>query len=402
MITLNINKASQITSLYPLEGKLIEVAPIGDGHINDTWVVSFSDSDSDSFSDSDSDSDFDEASKRYCLQRINHHVFTDVEGLMSNIEKVTEHLYRAVLDRKGDSDRESLRLCSAKNGHKFVKYDHHYYRLYNYIENSFVPSCGSKTGLDSAHPDEDFCHLESPYLNTLFKAGSAFASFLGDLSTYSGPPLVDTIPEFHNTVHRYQTFLDVVKKDAFGRAASVANEISFVKDRVHITSVIVDGLQSGDIPVRISHNDTKINNVLFDNDTGDVLCVIDLDTIMHGSVLYDFGDAVRIAASTGDEDEQNLAIVTFSLNSFKALAQGFMSSGKEFLTDGEVELLPMSAVIMALEIGMRFLTDYLEGDTYFKIERSDHNLHRCRTQFKMVSEMEDNFDAMKSVIKELR
>ena len=385
MPLFTLGEAALVTAHYPIDGVLQEISPIGDGHINDTWVISFS-------------SHKEEAPVRYCLQRINHHVFADVKGLMSNIEKVTEHLHSAVVNRGGDVERESLRLLSSSKGNKWVEFDNNYFRIYNFIENSCVAPTGSNTGLSSSSANSDSCSLDSPYSSIVYKAGSAFASFSKDLSTYSGEPLVDTIPDFHNTSYRFNVFNAAVKNDFLGRVSFVSKEIAFIQERANIVDVITKALEKGEIPMRISHNDTKINNVLLDDKTGDVLCVIDLDTIMHGSVLYDFGDAVRIAASTGDEDEQDLSKVHFALNSFSDLARGFLSVGKSFLTSKEIELLPLASIIMTLEIGMRFLTDYLEGDTYFKIEKKDHNLHRCRTQLQMVQEMENSLDEMTSII----
>ncbi len=353
-----------VAAQFSLKGTVTSLTPLGAGHINDTWEVTSS------------------LGTKYCLQRINHHVFCDVPLLMANVEKVTAHIEQCVRQRRGDVDRSCLRLIPTNSGETYLFVQGNYYRMYAFIEESMALSSVSDP-------------------NLTFRAGKAFGQFFSDLATYKGKPLGDTIPSFHNTPYRYGQLHVAIETDLWDRVNKVSSEIAFALERREGAALITQGLANGTIPWRITHNDTKLNNVLFDKGSGEPLCVVDLDTIMPGSFLYDFGDAVRGAASTGAEDEPNLEKVHFSMEHFVALSQGLLKESRHFLTATEKKHLAQSAVIMTLECGIRFLTDHLEGDHYFKVRRSGQNLERCRTQFRMVQEMEKVLPEMEDVIESI-
>jgi hypothetical protein len=232
----------------------------------------------------------------------------------------------------------------------------------------------------------------------VYEASYAFGNFQKDLADIPGGRLIETIPDFHHTKKRFETFVQVLKADIKGRAKQVSAEVDFVLSRESDASRIVDSMASGAIPERITHNDTKFNNVMIDDVTKKGICVIDLDTVMPGSPLYDFGDSVRIGTSTAVEDERDLSKVGMNIDMFERLSEGYLASAKAMLTKEEKELLAFSGKLLTFECGMRFLTDYLNGDTYFKVHRENHNLDRCRTQFKMVSDMEKAMDQMKVIV----
>ena len=233
-------------------------------------------------------------------------------------------------------------------------------------------------------------------------AGRAYGIFLRDLDDFSHEELNLTIPDFHHTGKRYRTFAAAVAKDSAGRATQVRREIDFVEKRADLTGRLVDALESGDLPVRSTHNDTKLNNVMIDNHTGEGICVVDLDTVMPGSALYDFGDAIRTIAMSAVEDEQDLSIVGLQLDYFENFTRGYLESARLILNPEEINLFPFSAILMTLECGIRFLTDHLNGDMYFKTHRRHQNLDRCRTQFKLVQEMEAQFDQLVRLVERYR
>jgi hypothetical protein len=239
-------------------------------------------------------------------------------------------------------------------------------------------------------------------LDHVYHAAKAFGNFQNLLSDYPSENLFVTIPDFHNTQKRFGTFVESVEKDELNRARLSKPEIEFVTQRVKDTSVLVDKLRKGELPERITHNDTKFNNVMIDNDTGAGVCVIDLDTVMPGLSLYDFGDAIRSLANPAAEDERDLSLVNFDLQRFDYYTRGYLDAVGEVLTPEEIKNLPFSAILMTLECGMRFLTDHLQGDIYYKIQRKNQNLDRCRTQFKMVADMEEQFDDMVRIVEGYR
>ena len=268
-----------------------------------------------------------------------------------------------------------------KDGEAFFKTEEgDCFRMYRFIENS--------VGYDK---------VENP--TQFYNAAKAFGKFQKLLSDYPADKLYDTIPRFHDTEKRFADFEEAVANDVAGRKASVMSEIEFALARKADASVVLDAIRAGSVPLRVTHNDTKLNNVLLDATTGEGVCVIDLDTVMPGSLLYDFGDALRFGASSGAEDETDLDKIYFDLELFEAFTKGFLEEAGDDLTPAEIELLPFSAKLLTYECGMRFLGDYLNGDTYFKIHREHHNLDRARTQFKLVADMETKFDAMREIVK---
>ena len=360
---------SKIVSNFQIDGKLIDVQPYGTGHINDTYASRFR---------------TDCGVIRYIHQRINQNVFKQPEKLMSNIELVTAHLHKKIIEKGGDPRRETLTLVpTVENRMFYIDGEGKYWRTYLFIE-------GART----------YDVVES--LDHVYNVAKAFGLFEKMLSDLPGDRLQETIPDFHNTSKRFETFLEAVKKDVKNRSKSVREEINFVLEREKITSVLEDLVAEGKTPERITHNDTKFNNVMIDEKTGEGICVIDLDTVMPGLPMYDFGDSVRIGASTASEDEMDLSKVSLDLEMFDYLAHGYLDAIRGFLIPVEIEHLVFSARLITFTIGLRFLTDHLSGDLYFKIHRESHNLDRCRTQFKMVRDIEEKTDRMKAIIEKYR
>lgn len=354
---------------FQLPGRLVDVAPYGSGHIHDTYASIFQG---------------EGGRVRYIHQRINHHVFPEPEKVMANIERVTSFARQRILAAGGDPRRETLTLLPAEDGRSFYCAPNgDYWRSYVFIE-----------GARTYEQVEDLRHV--------YSAAKAFGQFQRLLNDLPGERLHETIPDFHHTRKRFEAFLRVLEQDRFNRASCLQPEIAFVLAREAETSVIVDGLASGVLPERVTHNDTKLDNVMIDVVSGEGVCIIDLDTVMPGSALYDFGDAVRIGASSAAEDERNLDKVGIDLVMFDRLAHGYLDAARDFLTPTEIDYLGFSAELITLECGMRFLTDYLDGDAYFKIHRPDQNLDRCRTQFKMVAEMERQGAEMARIVNRYR
>lgn len=338
-----------------------KIESYGNGHINDTYRTS---------------------TKDCILQRINTNVFKQPEEMMDNIAAVTDFLREKIVAEGGDPDRETLTVVKTRDGkNSFRLDDDNVYRVYKFITDTITIEEGTK---------ED-----------LYRAGIGFGRFQRLLGDYPAETLHETIKDFHNTPKRVRDLEEAVAKDAFGRASSAAEEIEFVRECAAFASVVTDGIADGSIPLRVTHNDTKINNILFDKKSRDAICVIDLDTVMPGSALYDFGDALRIGASTAAEDEANLDIVNFDTDIFESFAKGYLGEMGSRLTEKEIELLPFSAKLLTYECGTRFLTDYLNGDTYFKIHRENHNLDRARNQFKLVRDIIKKEEEMKEIIKKL-
>lgn len=366
MVSTQRHDLRQVASQFRIEGHFLDAAPYGSGHINDTYASRF---------------EQDGRVVRYIHQRINHTIFKEPEKLMENIERVTDYARSQIIAAGGDPLRQTLTLIPTIDGRSFFKSaEGNYWRTYVFIE-------GART-YDQV---EDVRHV--------YAANKAFGEFQKMLATLPGKRLHETIPGFHDTAKRFEAFKKALETDALNRACEVKEEIDFVLARESDTSVIVDLLASGGLPERVTHNDTKLNNVMIDDITGEGVCVIDLDTVMPGSALYDFGDSVRIGASTAPEDERDLSKVTVDLGMFERLTAGYLDATRSFLTPREIELLSFSARLMTFECGMRFLADHLSGDVYFKIHRENHNLDRCRTQFKMVAEMERLADRMEAIVR---
>ncbi len=341
----------EAAKLFALEGEVLSVEPYGEGHINHTYLVVTT-------------------KKRYIMQRMNTKIFPDSDGLMKNICGVTEHLRARGI--------ETLEVIPTVEGKSYYKGEE-CYRVYAFIENTVT----YQTVTD-----------EKVFRNS----GKAFGEFQNYLAEFDASVLTETIARFHDTPKRFRDFKAALEKDVCGRAKDCKEEIAFILEREHTYGKITEGLADGSIPLRVTHNDTKLNNILMDDKTNEARAVIDLDTIMPGSMLYDFGDSIRFGASTAAEDEKDLDKVRFSISLFKAYAEGYCSAVKDSITKREAELLPYGAYMMTIECGMRFLTDYLAGDTYFATKYEGHNLVRCRTQLKLAKEMEESFVEMGEII----
>lgn len=335
----------------------------GNGHINDTYLCG--------------------NPQEYILQKINSNIFKSPQDVMENIAAVTEHLAKKIKENGGNPERETLNIIKTIDGENFYKAkDGNYYRMYRFV--------GGTITKERAEKPED-----------LYNAAKAFGRFQNMLADFPAETLHETIPDFHNTKVRINTFKDAVKNDKMGRAKDVQKEIDFALSLEKEMGTVVDLLESGEIPLRVTHNDTKLNNILFDAKTEDAICVIDLDTVMPGSLLYDFGDALRFAGSSGDEDEKDLSKIYFMTDMFEAFTRGFLEELSPSITEKEKELLPFSIKLLTYECGIRFLGDYLDGDVYFKIHRDGHNLDRARTQLKLVADIESKMDEMKKIIENM-
>ena len=359
----------EICTHFAFEGRLIHTEPYGCGHINDTHCLWY---DRGGY-----------PPVRYILQRINTEVFRDVDGLMNNIFSVTEHIRTKLLLNGEASDRGTLTIVPTDSGKLYyTSSDKNCYRAYKCVERTF-----------SLQTVENHTQFES--------LAHAFGNFQNQLSDFDASKLSETIPDFHNTVKRYRALEAAAKKDTVGRAGLVSAELAFAEERKKDAGILIGLLERKELPLRVTHNDTKLNNVLFDADSGEAMCVIDLDTVMPGLVHYDFGDSIRFGASTAAEDEKDLNKVEMDIGLFESYTRGFLSACGDKLTKAEIEYLPFSAKLLTYECGIRFLTDYLSGDTYFKIHYPEQNLDRCRTQFKLVYDMENKMSAMCGIVSRL-
>lgn len=361
-----VNNIDEIIKNFQFEGEYLSIEPFGCGHINSTYAVYFK--------------FINKPPVRYILQKINTSIFKNPIELMQNIDAVTNHLKNKIIQNNGNPNRETLTIIKTKDNNLFYKdKDNNYWRAYIFIEDA---TC--------------YQVVERPIL--FYNAAKAFGRFQNLLSDFEADRLFEVIPNFHNTVSRYDDFLKAVEQDICGRASSVKEEIDFVKARQEDCSIIVNLIKENKIPLRVTHNDTKLNNIMIDNKTDEGICIIDLDTIMPGSVLYDFGDSIRFGASSAEEDEIDLSKVNMVMDLFEEYTKGYLSEAATALTDSEIKNLALGAKIMTLECGIRFLGDYLNGDIYFKIHRDKQNLDRARTQFKLVKDMENKFDKMNDIV----
>ena len=351
---------------FDYEGKLLSKEPFGSGHINDTYLLKYEISEM--------------GILKVILQRMNREIFTNPVELMENVVGVTTFLRKKIIENGGDPERETLNVIPAKDGKPYyVDSKGEYWRSYVYITDA--------SSYDQVEKPEDF-----------YESAVAFGHFQRMLADYPAETLNETIKGFHDTRARFQVFKDTVAKDVCGRAAEVQDEINFVLAHEDVANVFGELQDKGKLPLRVTHNDTKLNNIMIDDKTGKGICVIDLDTVMPGLAMNDFGDYIRFGASTAAEDETDLSKVSCSMDLFEIYVKGFLEGCDGKLTKKEVELLPMGAKVMTFECGMRFLTDYLDGDHYFKIHREKHNLDRCRTQFKLVADMEKKWDIMQEIV----
>jgi Phosphotransferase enzyme family len=360
----------QVFSQFAVQGNFREAQFLKVGHINDTYLIT---------------SDLAGVPEQFIFQRINHFVFRDPEGLMANFEKITRHLRSRLEKLPGrDPDRETLNLLYSRSGRCcYVSPAGEYWRAYRFVGDVHIVNV-------AARPEE------------AFEAGLAFGRFQRLLSDLDAASLRETIPFFHHTPRRFSRFREVLARDSQNRAREAQDAVAFAFEREPMTGVITDALAAGRLPLRITHNDTKINNVLFDNRTGKAICVIDLDTTMPGSSLYDFGDMVRTTTSFAAEDEKDLSRVKLEMEMFRALAEGYLREAGDFLTSRELDLLVFSGKLITFTIGLRFLTDFLEGDVYFRVHRPGQNLDRARAQFALVRSMEDQERAMEDCVRSLR
>ncbi len=337
----------------------------GMGHINNTYLVT---------------TKHEFGIFKYIVQKVNTHVFRDVDGLMANIVSVTDFIRDKIKARGEDSGRATLRFLQTEDGkYYYTTEDGDVYRCYIYIGNVASIQIAS-----------------NPHY--LYLAGVGFGRFQKNLDGFNASVLTEAIPNFHNTVKRLETFKKALEEDVMGRRKEVEREIEFFLSRAHYAPVVLDYIANGDMPLRVTHNDTKLNNVLLDTYEDTPVAVIDLDTIMPGSILFDFGDCIRSGANTGAEDEQDLSKVNFSMEMFEAFTKGFVTEVASKLTKCEIDNMAFGAILMTYECGLRFLTDYLSGDVYFKTHREGHNLDRCRTQIKMIEDMEKLLPEMNAII----
>lgn len=357
-----------VISHFRIDGRLVSCERYGEGHINETYLAVM---------------EKDGKTTNYILQKINHKLFTDVDKLMSNIRLVTEFNRAKVAARGGNPDRESLSLVYTKEGgsYYYCSECNGYFRVYIFITDAISHQTVTR-------PEQ------------FYQSAVAFGEFANLLAEFDASKLYEVLPDFHNTVKRYEDFLSTVKADKCGRAANVKDEIDFVISRKGYCDRITSLLSSGEMPTKVTHNDTKLNNVMLDAVTDKAVAVIDLDTIMPGSICYDFGDSIRFGCNTGAEDERDPSKVNFDIDLFETYAKGYLSSLGDSVTKVEKDNLSIGAIVMTYECGMRFLTDYLNGDEYFRTTREGHNLDRARTQFKLVTDMEKNLSRMQRIIEE--
>ena len=352
-----------IVAAFEVEGKVAEYVPFGNGHINDTRLVTM------------------DNGVQYVLQRINKNVFKRPDLLMENYVGVTKFIRKKIEEMGGDPLREVLNAIYTKDGKPYtIDEEGQYWRLLVYVTDSI--------GYDKVERPEQF-----------YDSAVSFGDFQYMLRDYPAETLHETIVNFHNTPDRYRQLMEAIENNAAGRLAEVTAEVEFAKARREFAATLENAHKEGRLPLRVTHNDTKLNNILFDINTGKTLCVVDLDTIMPGYSVNDFGDSIRFGATTALEDETDLSKVNFDISLYELYVKGFIEGAKGGLTEGELEMLPIGAIMMTFECGMRFLADYLNGDTYFRVHRPSHNLDRCRNQFKLVADMESQLEEMRAIVK---
>lgn len=356
-------KLNQLCKLFNLNGELINYKFFTSGHINTTCLVELENNGK---------------TKKYVLQKINTNVFKKPEDVMTNISNVTCFIKDKLTSSNKYNKRSVLNFIQGNNGKYFVKANGEYWRAYEFIENSVT--------------------YDSADLLTLEETGKAFGAFQKMLASFPASTLKETLPNFHNTIDRYKKFEEVLKQDKVNRAGDVLDIIKEYFKLEQIATTMTNYCLKGKLPLRVTHNDTKCNNVLFDENTGKYLCVIDLDTVMPGLAGFDFGDAIRFGANTCAEDEKDTSKVKLDLQKFEAFTKGFLQETKNALTPLEIETLPLGALTMTTECGLRFLTDYLDGDNYFKTEYPEHNLVRAKNQLALAKDMVLHFDEMKQIV----
>lgn len=354
---------------FKFEGEFRSYSMIETGNINNTFIIDYVTEIG--------------GVRQYILQRLNTDVFTKPYDVMENIDRVTTHIRRKMRERGIDPTNRVLRCIKTIAGSVLHRDENDlFWRAYNVITNT-----------------KTFSSAETP--ERFYKVGYAFGQFQLMLSDFPAEDLNETIPDFHNTAKRYDALMKAVEADPCGRAESVAAEIEFVKEREEICPYLCNGIKSGKFPLRVTHNDTKMDNILVDVTTGEGKCVIDLDTVMPGTVLNDFGDAIRFGAATTAEDDPNLENVGLRLDMFEAFTRGFIKGLANSLIDDEIRSFPMGVRVLTFELGIRFLTDYINGDTYFRTTREGHNLDRARNQFRLVEDIEAKTGEMQKIVDSL-
>ena len=338
---------------FKIVGNPLSIEPYGSGHINVTYLVTTD-------------------KQRYILQKLNNNLFTEVDKLMNNIYLVTKHLSDKV------TNKPVLSIVETIKDKIYLEYENGFYRVYDFIENSVC--------LQIPRSPKEF-----------YESAVLFGEFASQLADFDATKLYEILPDFHNTVKRYEAFIESLEKNSHNRKNLALPEIDFALRRRGIVSKITSLIEMGKMPLKVTHNDTKLNNSLLEEGSLKGLAVIDLDTVMPGSICYDFGDSIRFGCNSSYEDEEDLSKVYFKFDMFESFVQGYLSSMKN-ITQIEKDHLVDGAILMTFECGIRFLTDFLNGDTYFKTTKENHNLYRCRTQFKLVQEMENNYDYLKQII----
>ena len=348
------------------DGDVINVKSFGSGIINDTFLVTCKNNKGNE--------------NKYILQKINSLIFKNVEKLMENYCGVCDYLKKIVSENGGDVERETITVVPTNSGKSYLKDSlDNYWRAIKFISDTVT--------YDVAESAEDF-----------YKVGKAFGEFQNKLAGYNAENLYESIPNFHNTKERFKTFLLAIENNKARRLESVRSEVDFILEREKDTSILLDLYENGELPLRVTHNDTKISNILMDANTKNGICIIDLDTIMPGLSLYDFGDAIRSGATHALEDEKDLDKVYVDLEFFEAFTKGFLEGTNSSLTEKEIEMLPMGAKVITLEQAIRFLTDYLDGDVYYKTSYSNQNLDRTRTQLKLVKDIEEKWNELNNIV----
>jgi hypothetical protein len=362
-------KLTHIGRQFRIPGEFHDGHRIKIGHINETFAATYQ---------------HEGAPFRVVHQTINTHVFREPVALMNNVVRVTEHLRRKLSEQGANQlPRRALEVVYAQDGLPYhVEPDGHFWRTFVFVD-----------GVRS------FDAVQTP--KQAFQAGHAFGQFQSLLADLPATELATTIPDFHHTPKRFQRLLRAIDQDEFNRAKIAAREIEFARSLAPLVGALVEAEARGEIPCRVTHNDTKFNNVMLDEDSGEAMCVVDLDTVMPGLVLYDFGDMVRTTTSRTAEDEQFLDRVELEMPMFEALVRGYIEATRDFLTPAERRLLVLSGKLITFTIGIRFLTDYLEGDQYFRIHREHHNLDRCRKQFKLIQSIDEKEDAMQRLVQSI-
>lgn len=354
----------EVLGAYRFHGTLLSANTYGNGHINDTFLLVFD--------------MYGMGRLKVILQRINTDVFPKPLELMENVIGVTSFLQKKIQETGGDVSRETLTLIPTGEGaHYYIDSQGGYWRAYQFITDAV-------------------CYERVEKIEHFYESGRLFGQFQQQLSDYPIESLHEIIKDFHNTEERYRQFQTALSKDVCGRAKDVSHEINVACAYAYLCDIFPPLIASGELPLRVTHNDTKLNNLMFDTLTGKGLCIIDLDTIMPGLLAYDFGDAIRFGANTAYEDETDLSRVSLDLHLYETYTKGFVEGCGHAMTTHERELLPEGAMIMTYENGIRFLTDYLSGDVYFKITHPEHNLERCRTQFALLEDMKSKLSQMRS------